>query len=103
MKPVDCCLTLVFPPSLEDAVVGHLLDRSDWVSGFSVLQADGIGRPLRGNDAQELVRGRARQVVAQIVMNGADARALVALLRESLRDADMAWWITPIAEFGRFS
>lgn len=103
MNPVDCCLTLVFPPALEDAVVGHLLDRPDQVTGFSVVEAQGIGRPLSGRDAQELVRGRARQLLAQIVMNEQDAHALVASLRETLRDADLAWWITPLIGFGRFS
>jgi hypothetical protein len=103
MKPIDCCLTLVFPPSLEDAVLGHLLDHPEWVSSFSVLKAEGIGQQVQGHDAQELVRGRARQTAAQIMMNGEDARTLVTLLQGALRNADVAWWITPVADFGRFA
>jgi hypothetical protein len=103
MNPADCCLTLVFPPSLEDAVLRHLLEHPEWVSGCSVFPAEGIGQHVHGHDARELVRGRARQTAVQIVMNGEDARELVALLRDALRNADVAWWISPVTGFGRFA
>jgi hypothetical protein len=103
MKPPDCCLTLVFPPSIEDALVGHLLAHPEWVSGCTLGPADGLGRPLHGQDAHELVRGRTRQIAAQIVMDGEDARALIALLRDALPRADVWWWIVPVIDSGRLA
>jgi hypothetical protein len=103
MRPPDCCLTLVFPPSLEDALVGHLLAHPEWVTGCVLLPAEGLGNPLHGRDAHELVRGRTRQTAAQILMNGEDARALIALLRDALPRADVGWWIAPVIDSGRFA
>jgi hypothetical protein len=103
MNPPDCCLTLVFPPSLEDAVVGHLIAHPEWVSRCTLVPAQGLARELHGQDAYELVRGRARQVRAQMLMNSEDARALVALLREALPRADVAWWIAPVIDSGRLA
>jgi len=103
MKPPDCCLTLVFPPSLEEALVEHLLAHPDWVTGCTIYPAEGLGRHLHGRDVYELVRGRTRQVAAQIVMNSEDARALIALLRDALPRADVGWWIAPVIDSGRLA
>jgi hypothetical protein len=103
MKPPDCCLTLVFPPSLEDALVSHLLAHPEWVTGCTLVPAQGLGHHAHGQDAYELVRGRARQVAAQILRNSEDARALIVLLRNALPRADVGWWITPVIDSGRLA
>jgi hypothetical protein len=79
------------------------LAHPDWVTGCTICPAEGLGTHLQGRDAYELVRGRAQQAAAQIVMNTEDARALIALLRDALPRADVAWWIAPLTDSGRLS
>jgi hypothetical protein len=103
MKPLDCCLNLLCAPSLEDAIVGHLLEHEERVSGFTLVRSEGVGKFLRGETPQELVRGRAQRVLVEIVMNGEDARALLAELQRAFPGAEVGWWITPVTQFGRFA
>jgi hypothetical protein len=103
MKPLDCCLTLLCEPKLEDTLVSHLLQDDQWVSGFTLVRSEGVGKFLHGETPQELVRGRAQRILLEIIMNSADAQALVAQLQHALPGAEVAWWITPVAQFGRFA
>lgn len=103
LKPLDCALTLILPQSLEEEVVDHLLRHPEWASGFTITQVEGKGVGVRLHGAREEVRGRARRVQLQTVMNIEDARALVAHLREGLANPQIAYWITPVIEFGRFA
>lgn len=103
MNIQDCCLTLSYPNALEEHIVGHLLDHPEWVEGFSTLHIEGHGKLSKGSAAAELVRGRAGRRYAQIVMNTDDARALVTHLRQALPSREVAYWLTPVIEFGRFA
>jgi Protein of unknown function (DUF3240) len=102
MKTRDCCLTLMLPKSLEETIVGGLLDRPEWVQGFSTADASGHGTAGIAHSASELVRGASRRVRVQIVMNRDDAAALIADLRATLTNPEVAYWLTPVLEFGRF-
>lgn len=103
MKPLDCSLTLVLPQALEEEVVDHLLRHPEWASGFTIAQVEGRGVGVRLHGAREEVRGRAGRVQLQAVMNLADAHALVAHLRVGLSNPQIAYWITPVIDFGRFA
>jgi len=103
MKPHDCCLTLSFPNALEDSILGHLLDHPEWVEGFCTIHIEGHGRMSQAHEIAELVRGRSARLYAQIVLNREDAQALVSRLRTALPSAEVAYWLTPVMEFGRFA
>ena len=103
MKPHDCCLTLSFPNALEESILGHLLEHPEWVEGFSTIHIEGHGRMSKARATAELVRGRSRRMYAQVVLNREDAQALVAHLRTALPSGEVAYWLTPVMEFGRFA
>jgi len=103
MKPRDCVLTLVFPVSLEEDLVDHLLEHPEWVTGFTNTRVEGQGQAVRLHGSAEQVRGRSRRVQVQIVMNREDAQALGAHLKEILPNPEIAYWMVPLIEFGRFA
>ena len=49
----------------------------------------------------EQVRGRSRRVQFQTVMNLDDAHELIAHLKQEENNSEIAYWITPVIEFGR--
>ena len=102
MKTVDSCLTLMLPKSIEETVVRHLLEHPEWVQSFSTAEMSGHGATGIAHSAGELVRGATRRVRVQIVMNREDAAALVDHLRSTLHNPEVAFWVTPVLEFGRF-
>ena len=103
MKPRDCCLTISFPKSLEENIVDHLLEHPEWVEAFSTTRMEGHGQAGIATEPAELVRGRAARVHAQIVLNREDAQALLAHLRAALPNPEVAYWLSPVLEFGRFA
>lgn len=98
----NSCLNLIFPRSLEERIIDHLLERPEWVGPFVTHPVDGHGAP--GNIASdgERVRGRAERAKIEILMVEEDARKLVAYLKEDLPGANVTWWISPIVEAGGF-
>jgi hypothetical protein len=102
MKTRDCCLTLILPKTLEETVIGHLLDHPEWVSGFSASDVSGHGAAGVARTSGELVRGATRRVRMQIVMNREDATALIEDLRGRLTGREVTYWLTPVLECGRF-
>jgi hypothetical protein len=102
MKRLDCSLTLVFPKALEEELIDSLLERPEWVRGFTISQVEGKGQVVRLSGVVEEVRGRARRVQIQTVLNCEDARALISHLKALLPNPEVAYWLSPIIEFGRF-
>lgn len=101
MKEMNCCLTLVCHRSLEERLIDHLLSHPEWVLGFSGNQIEGHSRKQALPSIMEQVRGRSQRVSFQSVMNLEDARALVAFLKHEESNPEIAYWITPVIEFGR--
>ncbi len=101
MKELNCCLTLVCHRSLEERLVDHLLEHPEWVYGFSMFKTEGGSRKERLPSMIEQVRGRSQRIAFQSVMNLEDARALVVHLKHEESNPEMAYWITPVIEFGR--
>lgn len=101
MKEMNCCLTLVSHRTLEEHLVNHLLEHPEWVLGFVMLQAEGGSQKEKLPSMIEQVRGRSQRVTFQAVMNLDDARALVAHLRIEESNPEIAYWITPVIEYGR--
>ena len=103
MKEMNCCLTLVCHRSLEERLVDHLLEHPEWVSGFTLTHNEGGSRKEKLPSMLEQVRGRSQRVQIVTVMNHNDARELIAHLKESEANHEIAYWITPVIEFGRLA
>lgn len=99
----DCLLTLALPADLEEEVLDHLAVHPEWVGGFSVTHAEGVGRGNLLRSTMEQVRGRSRRRLVQIVMSSEHAQALLDSLRQTFVTPEMAWWTSPINGFGRFA
>ncbi|HQR53842.1 MAG TPA: DUF3240 family protein [Burkholderiales bacterium] len=102
MKTRDCCLTLMLPKMLEETIIGHLLEHPEWISGFNAGDVSGHGEAGVAHSAGELVRGASQRVRIQTVVNCEDATALIAYLRARVANPEVAYWLTPVLEFGRF-
>jgi hypothetical protein len=103
MKEMNCCLTLVCHRSLEERMVDHLLQHPDWVRGFTITRTEGGSRKELLPSMIEQVRGRSQRVQFTSVMNLEDAHALIAHLKESDPNREIAYWLTPVIEFGRLA
>ena len=97
----DALLTLAIPVSLEDDVLNFLLQHPQSASGFSMVDADGMGQGAFLLSTMEKVQGRARRTLVLVAGVEADLRELVAALGQEIRNRDVAWWIAPISAFGR--
>jgi phosphoenolpyruvate synthase/pyruvate phosphate dikinase len=103
MKTFECSLTIVFPKALEEELIDYLLEQPEWVRGFTISQVEGKGTAVRLSGVVEEVRGRARRVQVQTILDCEDAHALIARLKELLPNPEVAYWVSPILEFGRFA
>ncbi|MEQ1590388.1 MAG: DUF3240 family protein [Gallionella sp.] len=101
MKEMNCCLTLVCHHSVEERLVDHLLEHPEWVRGFTALKMEGGSQQEKLSSMMEQVRGRSQRVQLQTVMNLDDAHELVACMKQAEHNPEMAYWITPVIEFGR--
>ena len=99
----DCLLTLVFPPSLEEAVIGLLLEQPQWASRFVCFHADGHGQAMPLSASSELVRGRTPRLIVQLLVVRTDVHALLAELRRSVASPEVAYWLVELAEAGRLA
>ena len=102
-KEMNCCLTLVCHKSLEERIIDHLLEHPEWVVGFSGNPIEGHSRTEKLPTIIEQVRGRSHRVEMRSVMNIDDARALITHLKREEANPDVAYWITPVIEFGRLA
>lgn len=103
MKQPDCRLILVFPKTLEENIVGHLLQHPELAGGFTTVEVEGHGKRAVYHSIVEQVRGRVRRIKMEIVMAQEDAHTLIDHLKESLPTPEVAYWIAPVIEFGRFA
>jgi hypothetical protein len=102
-KVFDCCLSLVCHQSLEERMVDHLLQHPEWVAGFSVSQIDGHSLKEHLPSMLEQVRGHSKRIEIRCVMQLSDAQALIARLKTNEASNEIAYWITPVIEYGRLA
>lgn len=100
---MNICLTIVLPKSFEEDLVDNLLEHPEWVTGFTTTDVNGHGQNVAYHAAAEEVRGRVARVQVQVVMHPEQAPLLVAHLKQALRSTEIAYWLTPVIEFGRFA
>jgi hypothetical protein len=96
-------LTLAAPRHLEEELVEQLLSLPEWAEGFTLLKAEGYSRHHETLSTQELVRGRAERMAVKIVLEADKAQALLAYLKSRFPKRDVAYWLTPVIEFGRLA
>ncbi|MDB5866344.1 MAG: hypothetical protein JWO70_4150 [Betaproteobacteria bacterium] len=101
--PFDLVLTLSLPAALEEEVLDHLLSHPEWVSGFTVSAGEGHGLDASLQTAMEKIRGRARRRLVTLLIADANLEPLLASLRAAFRSPEMAFWVTPLIQFGRFA
>jgi hypothetical protein len=104
--PAECdlvLLTLAAPRHLEEDLVDQLMAHPDWAAGFTLARAEGHSQRAQTLTAQERVRGRADRVSLQIVLEAGQAQALLTHLKHHLPKPDVAYWLTPVLEFGRLA
>ncbi len=99
----DCLLVLALPADLEEEVLDHLSARPHWVSGFSVLHAEGLGSGARLRTSMEQVRGRSRRRLVELLIHREHLEALLESLRGEFKTSEMAWWTVAVTGFGRFT
>jgi len=99
----NCLLTLVFPPSLEEDVIGLLLEHPQWASRFVCFRADGHGQAMPLSGSAELVRGRTPRLIVQLIVVRAEVHQLLAELRQALASPEVAYWMVELAESGRLA
>lgn len=102
-KMMNCCLTLVCHQSLEERLVDHLLEHPEWVNGFSTARIEGHSLKEHLPSMLEQVRGRSQRSEIRCVMNLDDAQALVEHLKQHEANSAIAYWISPIIEYGRLA
>lgn len=96
-------LTLAAPRQLEEDLIDQLLAHPDWAAGFTLTRAEGHSHRAETLTTQERVRGRADRISLQIVLEPGQAKALLAHLRRHLPKREVAYWLTPVIEFGRLA
>lgn len=99
----DAMLTLALPVSLEEDVLDFLLLHPAWAGGFSVLNAQGMGRGAALPSAMEQVQGRSRRRLVLIAGVEANLRSLLAVLAAEIPSPEVAYWISPVVAFGRLA
>lgn len=95
----DLCLTLVFPPPIEEKLLDALLlSASERV--FTSVAAAAHGLRHESMNDTERVRGRSRATHVQLVIPASEKDALIAMLRERFAGTSLRYWITPVIETG---
>ena len=98
-----CKLTLVCPTPAEDRLLEFLLDARRGLQGFTSLHGDGHGMNFEAASVRERVRGRIERSMLVIVLERAQVRNLIDDLRAHAAIPDLAYWVEPVEEFGRFA
>ena len=93
-------LILTVPAALEEDIADFLLAHPEWAAGFTALSALGHGSSAHAKSAAEDVSGRVAQRQFQVVTEEASARAMIAELKTQSRIPGLAWWMSPVHDFG---
>ena len=96
-------LTLAAPRMLEEELLEQLLAHPEWATGFTLSRVEGHSHRKMALSVQEQVRGRAGRIALQIVLEAEQAQALLTHLKARFPKPDVAYWLTPVIDFGRLA
>lgn len=99
-SPVDAYLTLIAPLAVEEALVDFLLRQGERIVHFTTLPCDDFGGPLGEAEIGEQVRGRIARLRVQLLLSSRDIPGLLSALGERLPRRGIAYWVTPVSQFG---
>ncbi|GAA4019366.1 DUF3240 family protein [Actimicrobium antarcticum] len=99
----DALLTLAIPITLEEDVLDFLLLHPALASGFSIMDAQGMGQGSVLQSTMERVQGRSTRKLVLIVGNEVHLRQLIAALAQEIRNPNVAYWISPVSCYGRLA
>lgn len=100
MQTPNCCLTLVFPHSLQEKIVDFMLQHQSLTRGFICTQVNGHGPNAVYRTMAEQVRGTVREMQLQTALHEVDAKLVLDDLKKELADANVIYWLTPIISYG---
>ena len=96
-------LHIAFPAAIEEDVVDFCHQHSALLPGFSMFAAEGFGASGRLLTTVETVMGRSRGRVLFSILAATDVGAVLVELRRAVPSPDVAYWTTPVAQFGRLA
>lgn len=96
----DVLLTLALPQTLEEDVLDVLVAHASQAPGFTVMEAQGMGRHEHLGSAMEQILGRSRRRLVQVAMLQQDVVPLLSALRQALQNPAIRYWVTPLLAFG---
>lgn len=96
-------LTLAAPRTLEEDLLEQLLVHPEWASGFTLFEVEGHSHREAQLSIREQVRGRTYRFAVQIVIEADHAQSLLAHLKQCFPKRDVAYWLSPVTEFGRLA
>lgn len=97
----DVLLSLTLPHAVAQHVEDLLLSRPDLVPGFTTSAAEGHGSVVPLVEAGELVAGHSPRTQIRMVGPEENMRAVLALLKAELPNANVFYWLVPVIEMGR--
>lgn len=95
----DLCLTIVFPPSVEEKLLDALLE-TPGAEVFTSAQVHCHGSGHGPTSAAEQVMGRRRGVQVQVVLATEALDRVVALLNTDFRGTSIRYWATTLVAEG---
>ena len=96
----DVLLTLALPQTLEEDVLDVLVAHARQAPGFTVMDAQGMGRHEHLGSAMAQILGRSRRRLVQVAMVQQDVAPLLGALRQALQNPAIRYWVTPLLAFG---
>ena len=99
----EALLNLAIPCTLEEEVADFFLMHPALASGFTLIDAQGMGQGANFLSSMEKVQGRCKRKLFLVAGTQAQLLNLLDLLRHEISSPDIAYWITPLLSFGRFA
>lgn len=96
-----CCLTLIFSKDVDEEITDFMLSHALAEKGFHTSSIDGHGHDAMLATLKEQVRGRTGKTRMDLVMQEADAEALLADIRTAFPRMHLTFWTCPVSAFGR--
>lgn len=97
----DILLNLVMPKGVAQHVEDLLLGSPDLVRGFTASEAEGHGSVVELVEPGELVSGHSPRVQIQAAGPEEKMRAVLAMLKNELPNANIYYWLLPVIDMGR--
>lgn len=93
-------LTVIADRAIRQELFDYLSSHNELVTGFTASDAEGHGPTVRLESPAEQVKGRADHILVRLVLDAADATALIARLKTDFAGTRLVYWTSPVDQFG---